>query len=403
VSEPAVELAGVGKQFTKYDDTPMLVTRALRFRARTRRSKLWALRNVDFTVARGECVGVIGRNGSGKSTMLTLLAGVTGPTEGRVTVRGAVAPLISVGIGFHPELTGRENVYVNGTVLGMSRAQIDRRFDEIVEFAEVAKFIDTPVKFYSSGMQLRLGFSVAVASEPEILLVDEVLAVGDLAFQLKCFKRMGEIIDSGATIVVVSHNLAAIRNLCPRTMVLHLGDKRFDGDTNEAIEVYHDVLEEHREIDDDDRSDTGRFSAGARFEHVELCAPDGTPVVAAHSGDDVEVRAAVTFDRAIEDAVFGLAILTAAGIAVYVDSTPVYNAGRFEAGERVEYRVRLPLAVTTGQYEVHVSLQSPKEAATIARAPRPIPVYVSGRDGVHGLADLHASFEVERPQSAESA
>jgi len=402
VNEPAIELAGVGKRFVKYDDTPMLVTRALRFRSRTKRSKLWALRNIDMTVARGECVGVIGRNGSGKSTMLTLLAGVTGPTEGRVSVRGAVAPLISVGIGFHPELTGRENVYVNGTILGMTRPEIDKKFDELVDFAEVEPFIDTPVKFYSSGMQLRLGFAVAVAAEPEILLVDEVLAVGDLAFQLKCFKRMEEIINSGATIVVVSHNLPAIRNLCPRTMVLHYGAKRYDGPTAEAIEVFHDVLEEYRELDDD-RSARDRFVAAARFERVVVCNADGEPVTAAQTGDEVEVRAAVAFDRQIDDAVFGISITAGRGGIVYVDSTPIFESRGFSAGDNVEFRARVPLALATGEYEIEVSLQSPKEAARIARPPKPIPIYVSGRDGVHGVADLKAQFEIERQQSAESA
>jgi ABC-type polysaccharide/polyol phosphate transport system ATPase subunit len=402
VTEPAIELAGVGKRFVKYDDTPMLVTRALRFRSRTKRSKLWALRNIDMTVARGECVGVIGRNGSGKSTMLTLLAGVTGPTEGRVSVRGAVAPLISVGIGFHPELTGRENVYVNGTILGMTRAQIDRKFDELVDFAEVEAFIDTPVKFYSSGMQLRLGFSVAVAAEPEVLLVDEVLAVGDLAFQLKCFKRMEEIIASGATIVVVSHNLPAIRNLCPRTIVLHYGAKRYDGETAEAIQVYHDVLDEQRELDDD-RGAPDRFLSAASFERVAVYDAQGATVAAVHAGDDVELRASVTFERPVEDAVFGIAITAARGFTVYVDSTPIYGARGFNAGERAEFRARLPLALASGEYEIQVSLRSTKEAATIARQPRPIPIYVSGRNGVHGVADLQAQFDIERQQSVESA
>jgi ABC-type multidrug transport system ATPase subunit len=310
--------------------------------------------------------------------------------------------LISVGIGFHQELTGRENVYVNGMVLGMNRAQIDRKFDEIVDFAEVLPFIDTPVKFYSSGMQLRLGFSVAVAAEPEILLVDEVLAVGDLAFQLKCFKRMGEIINSGATIVVVSHNLPAIRNLCPRTVVLHYGSKRYDGETPEAIEVFHDVLEERRELDED-RSARDRFLSAARFERVNLYDEAGERLTAAHAGDDIELRASVTFERQVEDAVFGIAVTTPSGITVYTDSTPVFEAAGFAAGEKVEFRAHLPLELATGQYEIQVSLQSPKEAATIARPPRPLPVYVSGRNGVHGVADLRARFDIDRQQSAESA
>ncbi len=403
MSEPAIELVGMGKRFTKYEDAPMLVTRMLRFRAKTKRSKLWALRNIDFEVGRGECVGVIGRNGSGKSTMLTLLAGVTGPTEGRVTVRGRVAPLISVGIGFHPELTGRENVYVNGTVLGMTRTQIDRQFDEIVDFAEVGPFIDTPVKFYSSGMQLRLGFAVAVAAEPEVLLVDEVLAVGDMAFQLKCFKRMGEIIDSGATIVVVSHNLPAIRNLCPRTMVLHYGAKRFDGETREAIQVYHELLGEARTTDDPLAPDVAS-AISARFERVELRGPDGNLTAHVSTGEEVEVQGDVVFDKAVEDPVFGFGVTTESGVVVYTDSTPLYQGVEgFVAGNRAQFRARFRLAVTSGPYEVHVNLQRLRDGEMVARPPAPLSVYVSGRDGVHGLVDLGAELTVSREESAESA
>src|SRR5207302_5234688 len=195
-------------------------------------------------VQSGECIGVIGRNGSGKSTLLQMVAGVTSPTEGTVRVRGRIAPLVSVGVGFHPELTGRENVYVNGTILGLTRAEIDRRFDSILDFSGIHAFIDTPVKFYSSGMFVRLGFAVAVEATPDVLLVDEVLAVGDVAFQLKCFRRMAEIREQGTTVVVVSHNLNAIRQLCDRALVLHDGTMRHDGDVDDGIGIYHSLLGE---------------------------------------------------------------------------------------------------------------------------------------------------------------
>ncbi|MGH9084268.1 MAG: ABC transporter ATP-binding protein, partial [Acidimicrobiales bacterium] len=214
-SQPVIELRGAGKQYTKYEDAPMLLNRILSYRpGQTRRSKLWAIRGVDLQVEAGETVGVIGRNGSGKSTMLRMLAGVTAPSEGMVAARGRVAPLIAVGVGFHPELTGRENIYVNGTILGLARAEIERKLDDILSFAEIDDFIDTPVKFYSSGMFVRLGFAVAVAARPDILLIDEVLAVGDYAFQAKCYERMDEMRAEGATVLVVSHNLNVVRNLC---------------------------------------------------------------------------------------------------------------------------------------------------------------------------------------------
>ena len=177
---------------------------------RERRCEIWALRDLDLEIAAGEVVGVIGRNGAGKTTLLKILSRITVPTTGRVEMRGRVASLLEVGTGFHPELTGRENIQLNGAILGMRRAEIRRRFDEIVSFAEIEKFLDTPVKRYSSGMYVRLAFAVAAHLEPEILLVDEVLAVGDLAFQRRCLGKMDEIARTGRTVVFVSHNLAAI-------------------------------------------------------------------------------------------------------------------------------------------------------------------------------------------------
>src|SRR5438552_9479571 len=251
-----------------------------------------------------------------------MVAGVTAPTEGRVAVRGRVAPLISVGVGFHPELTGRENVYVNGTVLGLSRSEIDHRFDRILDFAEVEEFIDTPVKFYSSGMLVRLGFAVAVAADPEVLLVDEVLAVGDLAFQLKCFERMQAIRASGATVVVVSHNLVAVRNLCQRTVVLHDGTKRHDGDTNDAIGLFHDLIGEHRDLDSGPvQPGVERVDIGAHFTNIELVGADGRTTSHAEAGDEVRLRADLAISRPLDGAIFGLLITNAAGVPVYSDST----------------------------------------------------------------------------------
>src|SRR5687767_1731426 len=180
----------------------------------------WALRDVSFDVSGGEVVGIIGRNGAGKSTLLKILSRITEPTAGRIETRGRVASLLEVGTGFHSELTGRENIYLNGAILGMSRREIDRKFDEIVAFAEVERFIDTPVKRYSSGMHMRLAFSVAAHLEPEILMVDEVLAVGDAAFQKKCLGKMGEVAGEGRTVLFVSHNMPAVSTLCSRALWL---------------------------------------------------------------------------------------------------------------------------------------------------------------------------------------
>lgn len=199
---------------------------------------IWALRDVSFTINRGEVVGVIGRNGAGKSTLLKILSRITDPTNGYVEVAGRVGSLLEVGTGFHPELTGRENIFLNGAILGMRKVEINQKFDEIVDFAEVQKFIDTPVKHYSSGMYLRLAFAVAAHLEPDLLLVDEVLAVGDAAFQRKCLGKMGEVAQAGRTVLFVSHNLAAVRDLCQRVLWINDGALVADGEVDDVAQAY---------------------------------------------------------------------------------------------------------------------------------------------------------------------
>ena len=200
--------------------------------------KLWALRNVDLEVEHGEVLGIVGRNGSGKSTLLKILSRITDPTEGRVEIRGRVASLLEVGTGFHGELTGRENIQLSGSILGMTRAEVRSKFDEIVDFAEIGRFLETPVKRYSSGMYVRLAFAVAAHLEPDILLVDEVLAVGDAAFQEKCLGKMDDVAGQGRTVMFVSHNLSAVRQLCSRAVVLEGGLLKAEGDTDEMLRAY---------------------------------------------------------------------------------------------------------------------------------------------------------------------
>ena len=203
-----------------------------------RKDEFWALRDVSFNVNEGETIGIIGRNGAGKSTLLKILSKITPPTTGKILLRGRVASLLEVGTGFHPELTGRENIYLNGTVLGMTRAEIKNKFDEIVVFSEIEKFLDTPVKRYSSGMYVRLAFAVAAHLEPEILVVDEVLAVGDSQFQKKCLGKMSDAAQKGRTVLFVSHNMDAISKLCPMTIVIDSGRNIFYGDSKNAIRSY---------------------------------------------------------------------------------------------------------------------------------------------------------------------
>lgn len=203
---------------------------------------IWALKDVSFDVKEGEVVGVIGRNGAGKSTLLKVLARITEPTKGYADIRGRVGSLLEVGTGFHPELTGRENVYLNGAILGMRREEIVRKFDEIVAFAEIEKFLDTPAKRYSTGMYMRLGFAVAANLDPEILVVDEVLAVGDAAFQKKCLAKMAGVAKEGRTVIFVSHNMAAVQSLCTRCMVIDGGQLRIAGSLQEGITMYHQSI-----------------------------------------------------------------------------------------------------------------------------------------------------------------
>lgn len=210
------------------------------FKRRESKEDFYALNGVSFNVGHGESLGIIGKNGAGKSTLLKILSRITPPSKGKIICRGRLASLLEVGTGFHPELTGRENIYLNGSILGLRRVEIEKKFDEIVDFSGVEKFLDTPLKHYSSGMQLRLAFAVAAHLEPEILVIDEVLAVGDAEFQNKCMGKMDEVSRSGRTVLFVSHNMAAIKKLCSKTVVLKKGMVAFHGDTNNAISTYLD-------------------------------------------------------------------------------------------------------------------------------------------------------------------
>lgn len=203
-------------------------------------SVFWALKNINFEVREGEVLGIIGKNGAGKSTLLKILSQISEPTSGKIEIHGRVASLLEVGTGFHPDLSGRENIYMNGTILGMTRREIDSKLDEIIDFSGVEKFIDTPVKFYSSGMKVRLGFSVAAHLDPEILIIDEVLAVGDFEFQSKCLGKMEDVSKTGRTVLFVSHNLEAVKGLCSRCLVLKEGNIAFDGETELGIRTYLD-------------------------------------------------------------------------------------------------------------------------------------------------------------------
>src|SRR6478735_9023313 len=281
----AISTSGLGKQYTLglhqrgygtlRESIAGAARRALRRSSRgggaPPADKLWALRDLSLTVRPGEVVGLIGHNGAGKTTLLKILARITEPSAGYADVTGRVGSLLEVGTGFHPELTGRENIYLNGAILGMRRAEIARRFDEIVEFAEIGRFLDTPVKRYSSGMSVRLAFAVAAHLEPEILLVDEVLAVGDASFQRKSLGKMGEVAEEGRTVIFVSHNLAIIQALCQRGVLLERGTAIADAPIGEAVEQYLRALESAASDDLLERTDRdGRGYRDALIQGLEL-------------------------------------------------------------------------------------------------------------------------------------
>jgi lipopolysaccharide transport system ATP-binding protein len=236
--------------------------------------EFWAVKDVSFEINRGDVVALIGRNGAGKSTLLKILSRITSPTEGQVHIRGRLASLLEVGTGFHPELTGRENIYLNGTILGMSRGEIRRKFDEIVEFAEMAKFLDTPVKRYSSGMYVRLAFAVAAHLEPEILIVDEVLAVGDADFQRKCLGKMDRVAKEGRTVLVVSHNMAMLQTLCTKGILLERGTVSIAGEAQEVIGNYLSSVSKLSTVKLADRTDR-RGNGKARVMGIRICSESG--------------------------------------------------------------------------------------------------------------------------------
>ncbi len=321
----------------------------------------WALRGVSFEVQRGDVVGIIGRNGAGKSTLLKILSRITEPTTGRIGLRGRVASLLEVGTGFHPELSGRENIYLNGAILGMTRAEIRRKFDEIVAFAEVERFLDTPVKHYSSGMYVRLAFSVAAHLEPEILIVDEVLAVGDAAFQKKCLGKMESVArGEGRTVLFVSHNLSAMRELCRTGVLLAGGQMAACGPMGEVVNRYTGLM--------------GRCSQyvrpapspGARlpdtwFERVAITDADGLTLESQPAGASAWLELELVVRQPLKDVQVAARISTQEGVAVLTTTNTdvARQGGRLEPGRHV-LRAPLPEWLAPGFYSVTVAVHEPR-------------------------------------------
>jgi lipopolysaccharide transport system ATP-binding protein len=312
---------------------------------------LWALRGATFDIERGEVVGLIGQNGAGKSTLLKILSRITEPTEGRADIYGRVSSLLEVGTGFHPELTGRENVYLNGAILGMTKREIDRKFDEIVAFSEVERFLDMPVKRYSSGMQVRLAFSVAAHLEPDILLVDEVLAVGDAAFQRKSLGKMSGVAQGGRTIIFVSHNMSAIHNLCPRAILLRAGQIVYDGPTDEAIKEYLGHIEAQAAHVFEDNS-ARRGDGKIRFSSATITDEAGRAAQSLIAGQAATISLTYENPQHFKRGVWGMKIHNQFGVVV-ADFHSLYTGVDLELAERGTLRCHIPsLPLPIGNYRV---------------------------------------------------
>ncbi len=304
----------------------------------------WALKDVSFEIAEGEVVGIIGRNGAGKSTLLKLLSRITDPTAGRAVLRGRVSSLLEVGTGFHPELTGRENVYLNGTILGMTKREVDRKFDEIVEFSGVEKFLDTPIKRYSSGMTVRLAFAVAAHLEPEILIIDEVLAVGDAEFQKKCLGKMKDVAQGGRTVLFVSHNISAVRALCDSGILLQRGRVMYRGPIEEVMNEY--LSAKRDQTASRDLSATRAISKSPCIQSIRLLNQEGNDATEFQQGCDIvaEVTYRSTADRRITRPALGVVIKSLAG-------DPVGGINTYMCG--------VPLQTQTGGGTIQCTLKAP--------------------------------------------
>ena len=329
------------------------------YQSSTSNNYIWALKDVSFEVKQGEVVGIIGRNGAGKSTLLKILARITEPTEGYAEVRGRVGSLLEVGTGFHPELTGRENIYLSGAVLGMKKREIDRKFDEIVAFAEMEKFIDTPVKYYSSGMYVRLAFAVAAHLDPEILLVDEVLAVGDAAFQKKCLGKMGDVAKEGRTVLFVSHNMAAIENLCSRAILLESGQIVSEGETKTIINLYLQSITENITSTSLENITNRKGNGKIRLTYFYVTDPKGHQLKIIQSGQDIVfVLGFKCMEDNVKNVVFGIAIHSLSGERLAVLYTS-HTGQEFEKvpkkGEVRCYIPKFPFA--PGRYQIRARVE----------------------------------------------
>lgn len=410
-----VQFDRVSKRYTRKerggslrDTIPALAARVLgRGRRGAPAGQFWALRDVSFEVRDGEALGVIGHNGAGKSTVLKLLAGVTAPTEGHARVNGRFAALIELGAGFHPDLTGRENVYLNGSILGLRKAEIDRKLESIVDFAGIDKFIDTPVKHYSSGMHARLGFAVAAHVEPEVLLIDEVLSVGDFNFQQKCLRKMEEFRRSGVSIVFVSHNLNAIVSMCSRAILMRTGQVVAAGTPLEVIDSYAQA--NYSVVSDEEAEQITRMEHGRVTHHVEILGVDirddeGRPSRSFLAGAKATITINLLAHRHTVEPIVGISIRNGMGIVAYETNSGFLKAstGEMLAGEEVTVSFPLTLHLCQAAYAVTVGVAPSEGAVLLDWRESMLRFDVFDDQTGSGVADLRASIDVTKVRTGDS-
>jgi len=390
----AIEVESASRRFRVYPQPVRTLKELVVARGRVKGADIQALQDVSVSVEPGEAVGLIGRNGSGKTTLLKLIAGIIRPTDGRVAVAGRVGSLLELGAGFHPEFTGRENVYLNGSIHGLKRAAIREHMDEIVAFAELERFIDLPVRTYSSGMYMRLGFAVAAYLEADVLLLDEVFAVGDEEFQRKCFGKIFEFKQRGGTIVFVSHDASAVERLCPRAVLLREGRVEFDGDVREAIARYHQQLADERDPEEQGLREYG--SGEVRIAEAELLGPDGEPRQQFLPGEAVAVRLRLEVSRPVAPPRLTFELRDEAGLLLAAAVQDTGELGWEEAPGPRTFRLDVPeLPLTDGRFRLRFELADATGRHLYHWLDDALRFVVYPADGRRGVVRLGGSWTTE--------
>lgn len=396
MTQPLIEVRQVCKRFRRggqFDSLRDVVGSLFSARARQRRdtAAFWALSDISFSVQAGEAFGIIGPNGAGKSTLLKLLAGIMQPTSGQIDVRGRVSALIELGAGFHGDLTGRENIYLNGSILGMSRQEVRRKFDAIVEFAGIADFLDTPVKRYSSGMHARLGFAIAAHVEPQILLVDEVLSVGDRVFRARCMEKMNQFLKQGTAVVFVSHDLGAVARFCRRALVVDRGSEVYIGPVARAVACYYDACAETlsgKQSDD---------AAAVSVDNLRLLDETDRPVWSCPPGRRLRLEYDALFSREMQRPSYGLSIIRLEDhLTVFeTSSTRMGHAAKnAQRGDRQHVRYEFTMNMLPGEYAIGYHVRDRDDLTYAAQDPYALRIMVDSDVTGGGVAHVDPSVSV---------